>query len=341
MQITLVDDSIPFDGFTASSRAMGGAEKAFAALPGALARRGHTVTVYNRCRWSLFIEGAQWHTLEDHKPLATDVLIAFRKPTLLGFVRQAKRRVLWTTAPAHLLERSAGGASLRDLRPHLLMTAKVQAAGWEPRGMTCSVMPPAVKNDYLGGTAATPVQPPRAVVTTHPRHGLGWLMDLWCQRIRPAVPDAELHIFSMVLAKAAEGNPVDDSLRTLADRVLAARGHGVTVHKPGSDAAMAQAFREARIHLYPGHDDDTTAFTLMESQACGVPAVLRPLGAAPERVADGRSAYVVPDDDAFVNLTTLLLSDQQVAAAMAAEARALYAGRNWDAAAEQIEAMLT
>lgn len=59
MHITLVDDSIPFDGFTASARALGGAEKAFACLPGALARRGHMVAVFNRCRWSMFIEGAQ------------------------------------------------------------------------------------------------------------------------------------------------------------------------------------------------------------------------------------------------------------------------------------------
>ena len=57
MHITLVDDSIPFDGYSASSRALGGAEKAFASLPGALARRGHTVAVFNRCRWSMYVEG--------------------------------------------------------------------------------------------------------------------------------------------------------------------------------------------------------------------------------------------------------------------------------------------
>lgn len=105
MHITLVDDSISFDGYSASSRPLGGAEKAFASLPGALARRGHTVAVFNRCRWSMFIEGAQWETFDGRKPLHTDLLIAFRKPELLEFMRTPRRRALWHTGPGRLLER--------------------------------------------------------------------------------------------------------------------------------------------------------------------------------------------------------------------------------------------
>ena len=110
---------------------------------------------------------------------------------------------------------------------------------------------------------------------------------------------------------------------------------------PIRNPVMAQAYREAHVHLYPGHAGDTTAFTLMESQAAGRPAVLRPLGAAPERVANGRSAFVAPDDDAFANLTIMLLSDPAMAASMGAEARSLYTGRSWDAAAQELEALLS
>ena len=341
MHITLVDDSIPFDGFTASARALGGAEKAFAALPGALARRGHTVTVYNRCRWSLFIEGCQWEPLDTAKPLVTDVLVAFRKPALLEFVRQARRRVLWTTATARQIERAAAAGPMKDLKPLVLVSSAAQVQGLALGGAQVAALPPAVKADFLADIATAPAVPPRAIVTTHPSHGLDWLLTLWLERIRPAVPEAELHIQSMGLAKAAEGGEIDDALRPLAERVLAAREHGIVIQRPGGDNAMAQAYREARVHLYPGHEGDTTAFTLMESQAAGLPAVLRPLGAAPERVANGRSAYVVPDDDAFANLATMLLADAGVAAGMGAEAKSLYAGRSWDAAAERFEALLT
>lgn len=341
MHITLVDDSIPFDGFTASARALGGAEKAFAALPGALARRGHTVTVFNRCRWSLFIEGCQWEPFDARKPLTTDVLVAFRKPALLEFIRQARRRVLWTTAPARQLERAAARDALKEHKPLVLLSSAAQAKGWEPRGLAAAIMPAAVRGDFLAEITTAPALPPRAIVTTHPNHGLDWLLTLWLDRIRPKVPEAELHIHSMSLSKAADGGEIEPDLQPLAARVLAAREHGIVIQRPAGDGMMAQALREARVHLYPGHEADTTAFTLMESQAAGLPAVLRPLGAAPERVANGHSAYVVPDDDAFANLATMLLADGHVAASMGAEARSLYTGRSWDAAAERFEALLT
>lgn len=340
MHITLVDESIPFDGYSASSRPLGGAEKAFAALPGALARRGHTVAVFNRCRWSMFVEGAQWETFDGKKPLTTDLLVAFRKPQLLEFMRTAKRRALWHTGPGRLLDRKPTRALLEEHRPLLLLVSEHQATEFKAKGLAVGLLPPAVRSDYLAATAMDPAVPPRAIVTTHPSWDLGWLVDLWIKRIRPLAPTAELHVFSVGLAKAAEGGELAPDLETIAAKVFAAKEHGVMVVRPQGDTLMAEEFRRARVHLYPGHSDDATAFTLMESQAAGVPAVLRPLGAAPERVANGASATIAPDDDAFANLAAMLLTDDGVFASQSAEARTLYKGRTWDAAAERFEAML-
>lgn len=339
MQITLVDDSIPFDGYSASSRPLGGAEKAFAALPGALARRGHTVHVMNRCRWGMYVEGAQWETFDGKKPPRTDVLIAFRKPSLLEFIRQADRRVLWFTGPGRLLERQATREMLASHKPFLLLTAEAQARDFQARGLRAGLLPPAVRSDYLEG-GPRPVAPPRAIVTTHPAHGLDWLLDLWVDRIRPRSPEAELHLYSNTLAAAAEGGEVEESLKPLAAKVLAAQAHGVVVNRPQGDFLMAVAYQEASVHLFPGHGDDMGCFTLMESQASGCPAVLRPLGAAAERVVDGASAYVAPDDDAFANLAALLLNDKAVRDAMGQEAKALYKTRTWESAAATLEGWL-
>lgn len=340
MHITLVDDSIPFDGYTASSRPLGGAEKGFAALAGALARRGHTVAVYNRCRWSMFIEGAQWETFDGKKPLLTDLLIALRKPELLNFVRNAKRRVLWHTGPGRLLARKSARAQLDDLKPTVLLCSESQAEGWRADGLKVAVLPPALKSDFLAAGDAAPAQPPHAIVTTHPAHGLSWLVDLWGALIRPLAPGAELHIHSASLAKMTEGGGVEPGQEDLARKIVEAAGDGVRVVRPQGDALMAAAYRQAMVHLYPGHPDDGTAFTLMESQACGTPAVLRPLGAAPGRVRDGVSAYVAPDDEAFANLAALLLNTPDTRANLGAEARALYQGRTWDLAAEKLETLL-
>lgn len=340
MHITLVDDSIPFDGYTAASRPLGGAEKGFAALAGALARRGHTVAVFNRCRWSMFIEGAQWETFDGKKPLLTDLLIALRKPELLSFVRQAKRRVLWHAGPGWLLERKSTRAVLDDLQPTVLLCSETQAGGWNARGLKVALLPPALKSDFLATPETGLAAPPHAIVTTHPQHGLSWLLDLWAERIRPTTPTAELHIHSMGLAKALEGGEIAPGLTDLLTKVVTLQADGVSVVRPQGDALMAQAYRDAAVHLYPGHPDDATAFTLMESQACGTPAVVRPLGAAPGRVRNGASAYVAPDDEAFTNLTTLLLNNADTRASLGAEARALYQGRTWDAAAEKLETLL-
>ena len=56
MLVTLIDDSIPFNGLTPASQPLGGAEKAFASLPAALARAGHTVRVINRTPHTMGID---------------------------------------------------------------------------------------------------------------------------------------------------------------------------------------------------------------------------------------------------------------------------------------------
>jgi hypothetical protein len=345
MHITLVDDSIVFDAYSAASRPLGGAEKAFASLPGALARRGHEVHVINRCRWGMQVDGAQWVTLDDgRKPPRTDVLIAFRKPSLLEFIRHADKRVLWFTGPGRLLARKTTAEALDTHKPLVLLIAEAQAHDlpakeWQAKGLQAALLPAAVRADFLAGTIR-PAAPPRAIVTTHPSHGLDWLLDLWTGRIHPACPEAELFIYSMTLAKAAEGGDVEPEMMGLADKVMAARDHGVVVMRPQADHLMAESYRQASVHLFPGHGDDMGCFTLMESQASGCPAVVRALGAAPERVSNGHSANVAPDDDAFVNLTTMLLSHEDVQRNMGAQARALYAGRTWDAAAAALEGWL-
>jgi hypothetical protein len=340
MHITLVDDSIPFDGYTASARPLGGAEKAFSALAGALARRGHTVSVYNRCRWSMFIEGAQWETFDGKKPLTTDVLIAFRKPALLRFVRQARRRVLWHVAPGRFLEKPSARDLLDDLKPLVMLCSQSQAEGWKARGLAVGVMPPAVKSDFLADPHSEKASPPVAIVTSHPSHGLDWLLDLWTNQIHPQAPQARLHVHSMGLAAAAEGGGCPPEMEPLFAKVQAAAAQNVQIERPQGDHLMAQAFHQACVHLYPGHPDDSTAFTLMESQAAGTPAVIRPLGAAPERIVNGATGHAAPDADAFANLAATLLANPTLAASQGAEARKAWQGRTWDAAAERLETIL-
>ncbi len=83
MDVLLIDDSVPFDGYTPASQPLGGIEKNFASLPSALARAGHDVRVLNRCTFAVTAENVQWLPWIGPHPTDCDVLIAYRKPALL------------------------------------------------------------------------------------------------------------------------------------------------------------------------------------------------------------------------------------------------------------------
>ncbi|MCW9040363.1 MAG: glycosyltransferase family 1 protein, partial [Rhodospirillales bacterium] len=60
MHITMIDESVAFDGDSPSARPLGGPEKAFAGLAAALARRGHQISAINMCAKAVKIDGVQW-----------------------------------------------------------------------------------------------------------------------------------------------------------------------------------------------------------------------------------------------------------------------------------------
>lgn len=341
MRITLLDDSVAFDGYTPPSFPLGGAEKAFAGLAAALAARGHTVTVFNRCLHAMRVDGADWRPWDTARPLETDALIAYRRPSLLTQVRKTGRRVLWLAGAPDGLARPAIDAALKDLAPTLAFIGPTQAARWRGPRLPWAVVPPGIADAYLNaGGRLGAGGPPVAIATTHPAHGLDWLLDLWTARIHPRCPTAELHVYSALLSRPDLGRDLPDEYRPLRAKAEAAAACGVVLREPQGDTAMALSYRAARVHLYPGHRDDMACWTLGESQACGVPAVARPAGAVHERVDNGQTGYIVPDDEAFANVAAQILADDGMFGGLSAAAADKARTRTWAAAAQAFEALL-
>jgi glycosyltransferase involved in cell wall biosynthesis len=339
MRITFVDDSVPFDGYSPTSQPLGGPEKAFASLPAALAMRGHDVQVFNRCAFPVTAGGAAWHPFEDQRPDDTDVLVAFRHPRLLDFVATAKRRVLWTAGPPEELNQTAEQALLVRHQPTVIFMSEAQRERWtNALSLAVKVIEPGIAASYLEEDPATPAEPPRAVTTSHPLAHLGWVLKLWTEQIRPAVPEAQLHVYSALLNKGELGAEVPPAVRPVLDLALAGRDHGITVLRPQPDPQMAEAYRAARVHLYPGQVGELLAWTLAESQAAGLPAVTMassPL--MPVRVADGQTGKIAPAEANFVAAAIDLLGDRAAFERMSANARLLRRGRTWAVAAAEFE----
>ena len=343
MHIVLVDDSIPFDAESPATGPLGGAEKSFASLPGALAARGHRVQVFNRAAVARTIERAAWETWQGQRLVECDILIAFRKPELLGFVATARQRVLWLAEPATMLDPEPVRGLLYAHRPALVFMGEAHAGTYRPRDvkLKCVTIAPGIRADYLAGEAEAPRTPPYAVATSHPLHGLEWLLRLWLERVVPACPHASLRVYSATLARAVVNgaSALPDTYRAVADLALGARERGVALLPPGPDPVMAEAYRGARVHLYPGSARGAYAHTLGESQAAGVPGVARPLGAASERIGDGVSGYLEAGEDGFALRTLALLEDDGLRQRLGLGAKGRGRGWDWNAAAAAFEAI--
>lgn len=341
MLVTIADRSLPFDGGTRADTPQGPSEKAVAELAEAFARRGHAVRVFNRCPVRTAVNGVSWTPLDEAAAARTDLLLVHQDPALLDLVPDAKARVLWLTRPGTGLARPEAFAAAARHRPVLAYQgeAHVPTIPDGLLGLEGARVPVGVAAPFLEAEAPSPSVTPMAVVTTHPQLGLEWLLDLWRRRVHPRLPWAELHVVSAALAGAEAGRSLAGPLQRIHALARAAAKAGVRIRAPGTDAETAAFLRTVRVHLYPSDPREVLAATLAESQAAGIPAIARPLGAAPERILEGRTGFLARDDAAFAEYAFRLLDDQATFARMSEHALAERRGRPWEAVAEEFEAL--
>jgi len=342
MHITIIDDSIPYDGNSPMTQPLGGTEKAVASLAPALAKRGHSVCVVNRIEQGAMIDGVSWVPFDAPRPPETDVVICVKKPQLMDEFPDVEKKLLWLATPAKILNKPKYQAMMEKHNPIVVFMGDTHYKTWEPwKYFRKGIVTPGVRNEYMTEAEYAPVSPPRAIVTTNPLHGLDRLIDLWIGNIMPQVEsNASLHIYSAGLYKAQSGAPCPDKLRPVFEKVQEAHVHNVIVHKPGSDLEMALAYRNAACHIYPGVETEMYCSTLAETQAIGLPCVARPVGACSERVKNGQTGFLVPDVESMANVTVHLLTKSASRENMSRDCRMMQRARTWDVAAAEFEALL-
>jgi hypothetical protein len=342
MRYVFIDDSpLSYDGYTPLRRAIGGQEKAVIG--------------------------------DSMQPKSAEVLIALRKPPLMGFLRAASHRLLWVmgapeylSAPVHEPLWNSFGASLLFIGQNqkraytgnvrnTVLTPGVRNVYWEPETAPQTVPIP-MPDDYgydphaeaaaeaarkavaeAANQPAPALPPPHAIVTTHPLHGLSWLVDVWTRLIHPQMPTARLAVYSAVLGKGLRGEEIPVDMHPILLQVKAAAGANVVVVDPLPDEGMARAYRASRVHLYSGDKNDFACWTLGESQMAGTPAVARNLGGVDERIDNGQTGYIVPDESAFASVTLQILGNDDVYRGLATAAGDPVRRRAWATAAEQLD----
>ena len=339
--VVMADDGIAFDGAMAATAPLGGAETAFVALAEALARRGHRVEARNRCRAALTWNKVSWAPLNHGVPRCCDLYIGNRGHRMIGLVRRAGRRLFWLHNPAGYLKKPRNLWRLAWYRPVLVVTGAYHASTVPPWLVSGGrrIIPYGVLDRFR---QAAPREPPRphAIFTSNPSRGLDWLLDLWVARIRPAVPRAELHIYA---GSAVYGLAGTSRARHIEEALVHADSFarcGVRRFPPVGREALVNVLLGARIMLYRGDPGETFCLALAEAQAMGVPAVVKQLGAVPERLVDGVTGRVAPDDDEFVAAAVALLRDDGLWRRWHLAALERQRGLSWNDVAARFEGLM-
>lgn len=335
-KIFLADDGIQFDGRTPERGPLGGAESSVIQLVQTLAARGHDVTVYNKCEGPLDHKGVKWRPIEAGVPDEADLFIANRGDKVLRLCEKANRVVFWTHNPCRYMLKARYLWQFWRRRPVIVFIGDYHATtlpGWVPDGGRRTI-PYGLPDAFCKADPAERVPGPRAIFTSNPLRGLDWLLERWSKDIEPQVPGAELHIFSGAKTYGAAGARKGDKMAEVLVQAESLAGQGVRLRDPVGKEALANELRLARVMLYRGDINETYCLAVAEAQAMGVPAVVQPIGSMPERVRDGETGFVAPDDASFSLAARNLLTDDALWRRQ--NVRALEVQRSWrwpDAAA--------
>jgi glycosyltransferase involved in cell wall biosynthesis len=307
----MADDGIAFDGRTKDEQPLGGAETAFAELAEALAARGHAVTVYANCAARLDWKGVRWIPLGEGLPPSADLYIANRSWRLIQACPGAKRALFWIHNPAGYLLKWRYQWRLLRRRPPIVFLGPHHRSTYPAWGFGGEriVIPYGISAPFLGAAERADPPKPRAVFLSNPLRSLDWVLDLWAERIFPAVAGAELHIFGGASVYGEVGATQADRAAPILARARALADRGVVLRGALGKAELARELAQARLFLYRGDAGETFCNAAAEPQAMGVPGVVGDIGCMAERVRDGQTGFVTQRADDFATAAIRLLRD--------------------------------
>jgi glycosyltransferase involved in cell wall biosynthesis len=297
LDVTFLDGGRPFNGLTTRASAAGGMQHATASLAEAFARAGHRVAVCNGSLERTEIHGVHWTPLSECSRVEGDLVIANHNVWLFDRVSRGKK-VVWFRIPANLYRLWKRGNLLPILRhrPHAVFLGgyhESTASRFLPFA-TRRIIEHGCSAEFTRSCPRTEPPSPRALFTSQPYRGLQWVLDIWVQRIHPAIPAAELHVFA----------PGQQTSLLNKYKHVGVRQRGLLARPE-----LANELMNARVLLCPGHRDETYCNAAAEATAAGVPVVSRGIGSLAERVQHGTNGYIAREEADFAQHASMVLGD--------------------------------
>ena len=304
---------------------LGGTEQAVIALTGALAARGHRVSVAGASQTARGLGGVAW--LAPGQVPATDITVAINDARLLPpaagvaavwfhneveFWREARKRrlsALWRHRPQAVFIGTDQARQATRLLPFASRT----------------IIPYGLPDRVLHAPAAPSPPGPHALFTSQAYRGLRAVIGMWRRHVLPAAPGARLSAYI-------------DAADVPGYQALAAGAPSIRIRSRIGNAAVLDVLRDSRVLLAPGHRAETFCMAAAEAVAMGVPVVSHGIGSLKERVADGITGYLCNGDwAAMAARTVALLTDDGLWRRMHDHGLATRAGHGWAEAAQRWE----
>lgn len=316
-----LDPYAAYDARDFKTGSVSGTESCTLLIAEALARRGHRVTVANKLSAPVEVNGVRYLPLGDIGKLEPGTIAVSNNSISALGAAPTRRRVVW----GHLdlrLRRLVNRGDLYaayTIRPHLVVPSRYSAKRTQAvvpfRSRT--IIEHGIDATFLQPPASSTAPPPIAVFASQPGRNLDMVLSAWREYIRPRLPKARLRLYF--------------PRSTMSDGLSAEEGIEIagSVSKP----QLAEAYRGARVMIYPGHKEETFCNAAAEAIASGVPVATMGIGALAERVRDGVDGFVAPTVAEMAEGAFRVLSDDALWARMHRAGIDASPARNWDARA--------
>lgn len=337
MLITILDKNHKYDGSTINNKPLDGSIKSIILLSEALTNIGHTVRIYNNCFKSVVINSVSWKTIDNFDASHSDVWIVHNDPKLLDLIPSKDKKLLWLTSSGLKLARPENFSVVMKHKPILIIQGEnhVNTIPEGLKSLDATIIPSGQSSYFVDNGGLFPSVTPKALVTSHPLMGLDWILDVWIKYIHTKLPWAELHIYSNIIHKALLGEAVPEVYDTIVKKVEQNLSYNIKVNAPKVDRVFVEEIKDMRVHLYPSYQFEVSSFSLAETQAIGMPAIVRPLGSAPEKIYHGKTGFLADNDKLFSEYVIKFLSDLTYFKNVNKEFQNLKQGRKWEMVAEE------
>lgn len=327
-KIIFLNSRKAFDGANLWSGPLGGVESGMVQLAEALAARGHDLTCMTAIDRPADINGVAWRPTDSGSPVQADLAVANNTASDFRYVR-ANRHVIWFRNRRLLDSYLRKGAIFRTLwlRPAAVLLGAyhdTQVSRFIPLSRRVTI-PHATGEPFTTADPGDPSpRPPRAIHFSQPYRDAQNLVRIWVAHVRPAVPDAEFHIFG------GDWRPEGYSDEALAES-------GIVLRERISKDGLVEEIRQARVMLYRGYKDETYCQAAAESMVMGLPVVTAGIGSLKERVRHGETGLIGESDEAFAEAAIRVLADEGLWSRLHEGALATRGEYTWDKAAARWE----